>query len=197
MIIANSMSGENFIRALFYNNKITFPPDTRLTDTVLGNAIIAIVALGENRRLDLEELQKILDEAEAKINHMREKFQQCLNTNMNSTKMKSLGMPEECVEQFLVAIANGMPFEKDETSKYNDFKAKTQLALDEKEYIRAAINLEKIKAADAFSRCLASNINNPDLGSSGIPKVCEDSAKILRLFGLSSQVNDQIENFQK
>jgi hypothetical protein len=53
------------------------------------------------------------------------------------------------------------------------------------------------KAENTFRLCLVKNIDNFDLGSFGIPKICEDSAKALRLLGYRSLVNELTEEFQK
>lgn len=79
----------------------------------------------------------------------------------------------------------------------NDSRLQAQREADEQSYIFSAKNLERAKAEETFSQCLVSNRNNPDLGSFGIPKVCEDSGKILQILGADAQVQKLIANFKK
>ena len=75
--------------------------------------------------------------------------------------------------------------------------AKAELRKVEAETEQIKTETEKSKAENAFSQCLVNHRHSPDLGRFGIPKVCEDPAKILRLLGCGSKVDDLIEEFQK
>jgi hypothetical protein len=70
-------------------------------------------------------------------------------------------------------------------------------ALSEQEQILANHNIEQLQTEHSFRRCLIDNRTSLDLGSSGIPKDCEDSAKVLRLLGRSNAVDEMIANFKK
>lgn len=74
---------------------------------------------------------------------------------------------------------------------------KTQLALDEQEMETLKAEMKKSKAENTFRWCLVNNRHSSDLGHSGFPKVCEDSAKIFRLLGGGSEVDELTEDFKK
>ena len=61
----------------------------------------------------------------------------------------------------------------------------------------AQAELKKIEAEYVFRQCLVKNRRSSDLGLSGIPKDCEDFAKVFRLLGSGVEVDKLIEDFKK
>lgn len=74
--------------------------------------------------------------------------------------------------------------------------AKAQAALKKIE-VESQAEIEQIRAKNAFRQCLVKNRSSSDLGLSGIPKDCEDAAKVFRLLGSGSEVDALIESFKK
>ena len=83
-------------------------------------------------------------------------------------------------------------------------KMKIQLALNQQKIEQAQAEKKRIKAEsekdeaeNALRKCLVNNRYSSDLGLSGIPTVCEDAAKVLRLWRGRSEVDEIIEDFKK
>lgn len=57
--------------------------------------------------------------------------------------------------------------------------------------------MDVVTAEKFFIKCLMKNRRNPVLGRLGIPKACEDSARVLRLVGGSFEADELIEAFRK
>jgi membrane protein involved in colicin uptake len=62
---------------------------------------------------------------------------------------------------------------------------------------RAKAESEKLKAEHILSKCLINHRYSSDLGRFGIPEICEDPAKVLRLLGYGSKVDELINAFQE
>lgn len=83
-----------------------------------------------------------------------------------------------------------------------DFKSQAQRALDEQKYIINTHEVTKTKEETeltnkeiVFSDCLVAHRYSPNIGASGIPKICEEHALRLKLSCCDSNVDAMIAGF--
>lgn len=78
---------------------------------------------------------------------------------------------------------------QDAASRVHYYNNKIETAL-------AKAELQKVETEHNFRKCLVSHMDSSELGSSGIPKVCDNLAKQLRILGSGSIVKELTEAFQ-
>lgn len=140
----------------------------------------------QQRIMENHKLSQQVTKDNHQINQQEAKLQQQINYDNHVAHRQSM-----MNEQQLNFAKNRREIEKLEDARWGKHY-ETELEAE-----RAKAETERAKAENTFSKCLINHRHSFDLGRFGIPEVCEDPAKVLRLLGCGSKVDELIKAFQE